>query len=219
MRSTANDEPAADIQATLDSRLLRATERAQRLLAQTPANPNTNGLVRAAQRAPTVEQRVVWLRRAASAWALPMLQHAACATGCDHCCHIAVTLSDIEARVIGKAIGRSVRVPDDAPTIVETENGAHVPGTPAPSAGYSDPCPFLQNHRCSIYEARPLACRAHLNLDQDDYLCRLRPDLDISVPYANATAIKSLYVAAQPNARWADIRAFFPAHNRTEPQA
>ena len=55
-------------------------------------------------------------------------------------------------------------------------------------------------------------------MDADDYLCALREDdVPVSVPYADATTLKLAYVLAQPAARWADIRAFFPSTERATP--
>lgn len=193
----------------LGARFAAAERHAQAVLKTAIPDGRAQTLLRAAQRAATVEQRVVWLRRSASAWAEPLDAVAACAPGCDHCCHIPVALSDVEARVIAKAIRRRVQVPTDAPTTDEVLAGAQLPGTPAPDAGYSAACPFLADKRCTIYEHRPMACRTQVNLDVDDFLCRLRPGQDVRVPYADASKLKGLYVIAQPKARWADLRAFF----------
>ena len=55
-----------------------------------------------------------------------------------------------------------------------------------------------------------MACRLLLNLDDDDLLCRLVPDREIPVPYADATQLKALFLLAQAAVPLADIRAFFP---------
>ena len=75
---------------------------------------------------------------------------------------------------------------------------------------FGEACPFLVDGSCSIYAHRPMACRTHLNLDDDDLLCRLVPGIKVPVPYADATQLKAFYLAAQPNAELADIREFFP---------
>lgn len=72
------------------------------------------------------------------------------------------------------------------------------------------PCPFLVNDACSIYEARPMACRLLLNLDDDALLCQSIPGQAVPVPYANSDQLKTLYLMAQVALPLADIRDFFP---------
>jgi len=187
-----------------------AARRAEEAVARAQPSKRAPALLRAAQNASTMQSRVLWMRRAASAWAEPLQAHAACRKGCAHCCHIPVAMTLAEARLIGGLIGHSPAEPQDAPTTDDVLQGSAVlPGTP-PEASYEHPCPFLDESACSIYAHRPLACRTQLNLDTDDLLCQLVPGADIPVPYADATQIKAMYVMAQPNARWADIRGFFP---------
>ena len=175
-------------------------------------SPHVSTLVAAARRSSTAGKRVLWLHKAATAWSQSLADVAACRRGCAHCCHIAVTMTDVEAREIGQRIGRPPAIVAGAPSTQEMleHPEVRVPGGPGSEAGYDAPCPFLKAHECSIYEHRPMACRTQLNMDVDALLCELRPGGPIPVPYANATQLKSLYVLAQPAARWADVRAFFP---------
>lgn len=122
---------------------------------------------------------------------------AACKAGCSHCCHIPVSLSALEAQLIGKAIGRKPAEP----------NGSFI----AEDWGYRYPCPFLKDSRCSIYEHRPLSCRTHLNLDVDALLCRLVPGAAVPVPYMDMTRFQMAYIEITHNQPLSDIRAFFPA--------
>jgi Fe-S-cluster containining protein len=100
----------------------------------------------------------------------------ACGRGCARCCTANVTLTTLEALCIVRhwhAIGRSVPLaaleaaaqrPRFQPTLTINRmaalclQGAEVPEEEAdPAVG---PCPLLDADRCSIYPARPLACRA-----------------------------------------------------------
>lgn len=71
------------------------------------------------------------------------------------------------------------------------------------------PCPFLAAERCSAYEARPTACRVLWNLDDDPLLCQHAATGSVDVPYADATAIRGLALAMEPDLTLGDIRDFF----------
>lgn len=188
----------------------RAEDKVQRLESNACAAAR---LVLAAQRARSVTQRVVWLQRAATAWAQPFAGIAACRRGCSHCCHIPVAISHTEAALIGAAIGRTPQLPMHPVVRSQTQTPAQFQEAES-RLGAANPSgearPFLVDSACSIYAHRPMVCRTLLNLDDDDLLCRLVPGVDVPVPYADATRLKALYLAAQPNAELADIRAFFP---------
>lgn len=200
--------PHEDV-AAIRSRQAGMEDRVRTTLSRAQPNSHADTLLRRAITASSTSARVMWLRQAASAWAEPVAQVSACRKGCSHCCHIPLAVSDIEARLISQRTGRPMRAVPDAPSTGQVAAGSTLPGTPADDAGYTRPCPFLRDGECSIYEHRPLACRTHLNLDEDDFLCRLRPGMEVEVPYADATLLKAAFVDLQPAARWADIRAFF----------
>ncbi|MBI5550515.1 MAG: YkgJ family cysteine cluster protein [Desulfobacterales bacterium] len=105
----------------------------------------------------------------------------ACGQGCARCCTANVTLTTLEAlRIIRHwhAQGRSVPLaaltaaaqsPRFQPALTINRmaalclQGAEVPEEAAdPAVG---PCPLLEADRCSIYPARPLACRAMVSRD------------------------------------------------------
>lgn len=157
-------------------------------------------------------QRVLWLQRAASAWARPLEAVGACRTGCAHCCHIPVALSRKEAELLARASGRRMTEPrtpvrpallsDPAPIKAATARLQQWPtGTP---------CPFLADQTCSVYAARPLVCRMLINLDDDDLLCRQSAEGPAEVPYADSRVLRALALAAQPAEVLADLRDFFP---------
>jgi hypothetical protein len=99
--------------------------------------------------------------------------HAAYRRGCSHCCHTSVLMPEQEAELIGRKIGVKPRE-----VVGFTQRGAI-------KAGYDNPCPFLKNEQCSIYEWRPLACRQLFNMDRDALLCELVGGEASKVPYLN----------------------------------
>jgi Fe-S-cluster containining protein len=124
---------------------------------------------------------------------------AACKNGCSHCCHIDVAMSEFEARQISKATGRELLVPpgdgsDDG--AIEKYRGV--------------PCPFLVGGACSIYEHRPIACRVHFNLADDESMCRLDvPSDESAVQYINLAGFWLANALAFGMHRQRDIRDFF----------
>lgn len=190
-----------------------ALERAHAKVGAVTPNPAADKLLQAAQRAATTRQRVVWLQRAASAWAEPLQQVSACSSGCSHCCHIPVTITRVEADLLARAAGRKASTPAQLVDLAEQtdpQSALQALDDQLRSAA-PGPCPFLSDGRCSVYDARPLACRVLLNLDDDDLLCRLVDGAPIPVPYADSRQLKGLYLLAQPGAQLADIRDFFPS--------
>lgn len=133
--------------------------------------------------------------------------HVACRRGCNHCCHTEVLMSPEEAEAMGKRIGRSPRHPrlrDD-----RDENF---------DCSYANPCTFLKEGECSIYENRPVACRALYSLDADALLCEL-PDGEPPrpVPYLNPMPMNMVLLhILQPQTAecMADIREFFPPREK-----
>jgi Fe-S-cluster containining protein len=126
----------------------------------------------------------------------------ACKRGCSHCCHCAVAVSKQEAALMAESVGRT---PADAPA---KNDYSHV------KWGYHNPCPFLRDGACSIYESRPLVCRTLFNVDVDDLLCQLQPTLDnqsmmpqIDLRYLHETLV---FVVGRGGLHMADIRDWFP---------
>lgn len=122
--------------------------------------------------------------------------HAACRSSCTHCCHIPVALSPGEARLIGDMIGRTPSFVEPSITLKDRRSG--------------NPCTFLKDGRCSIYAARPMACRAHYNMDSDPLLCELIDGVSVPVFYLNVSSFQQACAVLNPDGL-ADIRAFFPA--------
>jgi len=92
----------------------------------------------------------------------------ACQPGCDFCCYNQVELTAPEALLLGSFLPPDfLRTPSGC-----AGTGGRVPG----SAGRQTkeqlaalraefPCPLLADGRCSVYEVRPLMCRAMHSLD------------------------------------------------------
>ena len=192
-------------------------ERAERKLRSLQQDAAAKSLLDASMRARTAAQRVAWLQRAASAWARPMEKVSACRSGCAHCCRIPVTISRIEAELLGRAIGR-VPAHLARPVRLSTlgsEAQILAAQTQLQATGAGSPCPFLEDDRCGVYAHRPIACRILINLDDDELLCRHAADgAPAEVPYADARMIKALALAAQAGSEFADIREFFPKEPR-----
>jgi hypothetical protein len=91
----------------------------------------------------------------------------ACRAGCAHCCHQTVAVTAPEVFAIHAHL-RATRTPDELDAFAgriravdDRTRGMATLDRVSPDF----PCPFLVDERCSIYEARPLACRGTNSLD------------------------------------------------------
>jgi Fe-S-cluster containining protein len=174
----------------------------------------------AATKAKAGGQRVLWLHRAADVLgrAVSQAEAAACKKGCAHCCHIPVLLSRTEAAHLAAASGKKmVATPEhvvqmaqeldrtagksDADSAVLDRWGHHI----------GRACPFLREGACSVWAARPLACRYYYSLDSDNLLCRLLPNQEgVQVPQLNVLAFTAMsWGILGMNQDAADIRDWF----------
>lgn len=192
-------------------------------------------LWRVASSATSSRQRVLWLRRALEPVLNAVAGDSACRTGCAHCCHIAVLITEREARVIAREAGRALQQPgtghslqpewssDDFGAISaeeftrESERVRNFQGAES-RRHQGEPCPFLAQEptggpgagRCAIYGARPLACRQLVNLDRDELLCHLVPGREVNVPYLNVRQHAAVQMEVLGiGQRLADIRSWF----------
>ena len=91
----------------------------------------------------------------------------ACGAGCAHCCHQTVGVIPPEVFAIHAHL-RATRTPDELDAVAARIRAAddRTRGMATLDRVSPDlPCPFLVDQRCSIYEARPLACRGTNSLD------------------------------------------------------
>lgn len=126
----------------------------------------------------------------------------ACRAGCDHCCHIPLIISDVEAEMIGRVVGRR---PKKLPA------GYRAPELHELPQERLAPCPFLKARRCSIYADRPLSCRLYHSLDVDSLMCE---PIGLAAARVPSLDFKTVQIAAVAGTglhpdRYADIRAFF----------
>jgi len=134
--------------------------------------------------------------------------HTACARGCSECCHMATNISTYEAKMIGRFVGRD-------PKRLRRE-GKVVPalGDELRARYTGVPCPFLKDGRCSVYPARPLACRIHHTMRDDESDCRLRLDEQGRVtnptPALNLSPVGTASAQIFSGGDFGDIREFFP---------
>lgn len=142
-------------------------------------------------------QKVMWLHKAAQAFADAYAPIAACRDGCSHCCHVPVQLSQVEANFIASRTGYRAAQSDRLAPM-----GA--------IRGYESPCPFLAGSSCSIYPFRPIVCRSYVNLDRDSLLCELT-NHGAPVPLANAMQLQmdSFNILGGTRTTYADIRQWF----------
>ena len=131
--------------------------------------------------------------------------HVACESGCSACCHMNTLIYEHEAKRLAEVSGRRMATLPYRPLDVVLAEGKK----------YNlQPCPFLVNSRCSVYEDRPLVCRVHHSLsdsalDCNPFVSSGRPPMynpDIAeVPY------RLINEAVNPMEPWGNIAEFFPS--------
>jgi hypothetical protein len=172
-------------------------------------------LLNRAVEAKTAVQRIFWLRREADLVSTAAMPLSACKDQCSHCCNIGVMITEQEAGVIGKEIGRKPESPAVG-NFIQGDEGVDPEVFWNATSQMTDeftgvPCTFLgSDKRCTIYEFRPMACRHQINLDFDGLLCEIVPGSNIPVPYLNMSNSKFAYLFAMGlRSKISDIRHFF----------
>ncbi len=179
--------------------------------------PRVRGLLKQLDKAPRIQHRIFWLRQLADAFGDAVGPYSACQAGCDACCRQPVALTLQEAEVIARETGARLQQPS---TWSAKGEERHV----------GQPCSFLVDSRCTIYEHRPMVCRLMFSMDTDDLLCHRVPGALSHMPYADYSQHKELYIRAHlgkvksdaemqqglQRLKLADIREFFP-HGLRDP--
>jgi Fe-S-cluster containining protein len=135
-----------------------------------------------------------------------MKRHSCCREGCSWCCRMAVGITSLDAELIAKHTGIQPK------TVVMDVNGLFKDRDEQIKKYMNVPCPFLRNGRCSIYEARPSACRTHFNVSKFPEVCNLEefklrdvPNIDLSILW-----VAEALICYKLEATMGDIRAYFP---------
>ena len=89
----------------------------------------------------------------------------ACRKGCHWCCHQAVYANSYELHFLSEKIKTrfSSEKISKLAEAAETKCTVTSQMTEEQISKYKAPCPLLENGACSIYEARPMACRIYLS--------------------------------------------------------
>ncbi|MBW8334487.1 MAG: YkgJ family cysteine cluster protein [Prolixibacteraceae bacterium] len=109
----------------------------------------------------------------------------ACHKGCQWCCHQAVYANSYELHFLSEKI--KVRYsPEDILKLqerTETKFAVSSKMSEEEVAKYKSPCPLLENGACSVYEARPMACRIYLSTKLETCLEFYRhPENELNYP-------------------------------------
>jgi Fe-S-cluster containining protein len=144
----------------------------------------------------------------------PPEQPAACRSGCAHCCRFQVTVTPPEALALAEhlrattpALARE-ELAQRCAHLARAERGLDSAGR----VRLKRPCVFLHDECCSVYEARPLACRGANATDDRQCARALEGEdirLSIYVHQANVmkAAARGLNHAADPAAGQLELTA------------
>ena len=126
--------------------------------------------------------------------------YVACGKGCSDCCKMNVSISLMEAERLAAVSRKSMAVVNH-PVRHSDDRFSGVP------------CPFLVEDACSVYEARPYACRAHYSFDTSAYWCHPERSYEGEMSLLKMGGTWQAYEEIVLNSRlrgFADIRDFFP---------
>jgi Fe-S-cluster containining protein len=127
-----------------------------------------------------------------------------CGQQCSHCCHMAVTILDEEAKRIAQFLDRRYVKQARCKGIMEVA----VKGDSMVQKYLRVPCPFLKEGKCSVYEVRPFACRLHHTVSPTNDCCDLKV-LQVT-PAVNLGFLEKTHAFILFNQAFGDIRDYFP---------
>ena len=89
----------------------------------------------------------------------------ACHNGCHWCCHQAVYANSYELHFLSEEVKKNFTKDDLSSLLSQTKNKCAQTSalTEKEILKYKSPCPLLKNDSCSVYSARPMACRIYLS--------------------------------------------------------
>lgn len=99
-------------------------------------------------------------------------QPVACKNGCYWCCHQAVYANSYELHYLSEKIKQKCTPEKISMYLMaaETKYSATSVLSETELAHYKSSCPLLENDSCSMYEARPMACRIYLSTNLETCL-------------------------------------------------
>ena len=118
-----------------------------------------------------------------------------CKKGCNSCCHYPISISELEIDYI------------------ESSSQLKRLNPPRPKSDFhGNPCPFLTDGACSIYQIRPFVCRQHIALTKTSTWCD--PDRSNSAEltqlrFSEVTKSYDLIINQNGKASRFDIRQVF----------
>lgn len=110
----------------------------------------------------------------------------ACRSGCDACCHVPVGVQAHEVLIVAQYVQTHFS-PQELDALIARAAGHRAAFAGLDSAvrtALRSPCVLLRHGACSVYAARPEACRSHHSHDADacrTNLARGNEDLDVYV--------------------------------------
>jgi hypothetical protein len=110
----------------------------------------------------------------------------ACRAGCDACCHVPVGVQAHEVLIVAQYVQTHFS-PEELDALIARAAGHRAAFAGLDSVGRTalrSPCVLLREGACSVYAARPEACRSHHSHDADacrTNLARGNEDLDVYV--------------------------------------
>ena len=139
-----------------------------------------------------------------------------CKQGCNHCCNMAVTITEYEAQRIAAFTGRSYVQQEAFDLFGSDSELARLDEKREKDAEkyIRVPCTFLTPEGCSIYSVRPLPCRLYHSLEESNEQCRLgmAGERLKEVGQLNLLPLEMAHVMTQmERIVLADIREWFPA--------
>ncbi len=109
----------------------------------------------------------------------------ACHKGCQWCCHQAVYANSYELHFLSEKIKVSFSPENISKLLEAAEMKSAVTSlmNEESVARYKNPCPLLENGACTVYEARPMACRIYLSTKLETCFEFYRhPDNELNYP-------------------------------------